>query len=73
LELVVARPDLASARFLQRAFPNDIMTDPETIVLRVTEIGGKRWPDEFTVIWRGLPIGRIMLAPGLPPHVPQWR
>jgi hypothetical protein len=30
-------------------------------------------PDNFTVIWRDLPIGRIMLAPGLPPHVPQWR
>jgi hypothetical protein len=36
-------------------------------------IGGKRWTDDFTVIWRSLPIGRIMLAPGLPTHVPQWR
>ena len=41
--------------------------------MRLTVIGGKRWPDNFTVIWRDLPIGRIMLAPGLPPHVPQWR
>jgi hypothetical protein len=45
--------------------------DDETIALRVTVIGGKRWPDDFTVIWRGLPIGRIMLAPGLPSHAPQ--
>ena len=33
------------------------MTDPETIALRVTVISGKRWPDDFTVIWRDLPIG----------------
>ncbi len=46
---------------------------PETIALRATVIGGKRWTDDYTVIWRTLPIGRIMLAPGLPPHVPQWR
>jgi hypothetical protein len=45
-----------------------MMTDDETIALRVTVIGGKRWPDDFTVIWRELPIGRIMLAPGLPPQ-----
>jgi hypothetical protein len=41
--------------------------NPETITLRVTVIGGKRWPDDYTVIWRELPIGRIMLAPSLPP------
>ena len=33
------------------------MTDPETIALRVTVISGMRWPDDFTVIWRDLPIG----------------
>ena len=49
------------------------MTDAETIALRATVIAGKRYDDDFTVIWRGLPIGRVMLAPGLPPHVPQWR
>jgi hypothetical protein len=26
--------------------------------------------DDFTVIWRVLPIGRVMLAPGLPQHRP---
>jgi hypothetical protein len=50
------------------------MTDADEIVaLRATLIGGKTWPDDYTVIWRTLPIGRIMLAPGLPPHVAQWR
>ena len=49
------------------------MTDPETISLRKTVIAGKRWPEDFTVIWRGMPVGRIMLAPGMPPHVPQWQ
>ena len=49
------------------------MTDDEILTLRATIIGGKRWPDDYTVIWRTLPIGRIMLAPGLPPQVPQWR
>jgi hypothetical protein len=33
----------------------------------------QRCPDDFTVIWRGLPIGRIMQPSGLPPNVPQWR
>jgi hypothetical protein len=49
------------------------MSDDETIALRVTEIGGQRYADDFTVIWRGMSIGRIMRAPGVPPHVPQWR
>jgi hypothetical protein len=38
------------------------MTDPETIALRATVIGGKRYESDFTVIWRELPIGRIMRA-----------
>jgi hypothetical protein len=49
------------------------LSDDEAIALRVTMIGGQRYPDDFTVIWRGLPIGRIMQASGLPPHVSQWR
>jgi len=36
------------------------MPDDETIALRDTEFGGHRQADDFTVIWRGLPIGRIM-------------
>jgi hypothetical protein len=36
------------------------MTDDETIALRDTVIGSHRQADDFTVIWRDLPIGRIM-------------
>ena len=36
------------------------MTDDETIALHGTMIGGARYPNDFTVFWRGLPIGRIM-------------
>ena len=36
--------------------------NPETIALRATVIAGKRYDDDYTVIWRGLPIGRIMQA-----------
>jgi hypothetical protein len=39
--------------------------DDETIVLRDTVIGGHRRADDFTVIWRGLPIGRIMKISGV--------
>jgi hypothetical protein len=28
------------------------LTDPETIALRVTVIGGKRWPDDFAMLLR---------------------
>jgi hypothetical protein len=47
--------------------------DPETIALRVTVIGGQHDADDYIVIWRDMTVGRIMRAPGLPPHVPQWR
>jgi hypothetical protein len=49
------------------------MNDAETITLRATVIGGIRYADDYQVIWRGMSIGRIMRAPGLPPHIPQWR
>jgi hypothetical protein len=45
------------------------LSDDEAIALRVTMIGGQRYPDDFAVIWRG----RIMQASGLPPHVSEWR
>src|ERR1035437_8841158 len=32
------------------------MTNDETVALRVTVIGGQSYADDFTVIWRGLPI-----------------
>jgi hypothetical protein len=56
-----------------RLEPNPIRTRSDAPMgLRAAVIGGMRHPDDYTVIWRGLTIGRIMLAPGLPPHVPQW-
>ena len=41
------------------------MPDDETIALRDTVIGGNRRADDLTVIWRGLPIGRIMKISGV--------
>jgi hypothetical protein len=40
--------------------------------LRVTVIRGERGDDDYLVIWRGLTIGRIMLASGVPSGRPQW-
>ena len=40
--------------------------DFETIALCVTVIGGDRLPDDYQVIWRELPIGRIMKGSGRP-------
>jgi hypothetical protein len=48
------------------------MLDNETITIHVTKIGGTTYPDDYMVIWRGLPIGRIRMNPGLPAHVDQW-
>jgi hypothetical protein len=42
------------------------MTGDETIALRVTAIGGQRYADDFQVIWRDLPIGRITKSRGAP-------
>ena len=48
------------------------MTNDETISLRATVIAGKRYDDDWTVIWRGMSIGRIMQASGVPTHLAQW-
>jgi hypothetical protein len=45
-------------------------SNSETIALRVTLIGGQRYDDDYTVIWRDLPIGRIMKSSGVPSHTP---
>ena len=34
--------------------------DSETIALRATVIAGKRYADDYQVIWREMSIGRIM-------------
>ena len=48
------------------------MLDFESITIHVTKIDGESYPDDYTVIWRGLPIGRIRKSPGLPAHADQW-
>lgn len=46
---------------------HQVMTDDsESVALRPTVIDGKRQEDDYEVIWRGLPIGRIMKPPGDP-------
>jgi PilZ domain len=45
------------------------MTDDlESVALRPTVVDGQRQEDDYEVIWRGLPIGRIMK----PPTEPHW-
>jgi hypothetical protein len=48
------------------------MLDNETIAFCVTKIDGQSYPDDYTIVWRGLRIGRIRKNPGLPAHVDQW-
>src|SRR5260370_40637255 len=48
------------------------MLDNDTIILHVTKIDGKSYRNDYTVMWRGLPIGRIRKNPGLPGHIDQW-
>ena len=48
------------------------MLDHESITIHATQIDGQSYPDDYTVIWRGLPIGRIRKNPGLPDYVDQW-
>ncbi|MGO8911499.1 MAG: PilZ domain-containing protein [Bradyrhizobium sp.] len=45
-----------------------MIDDSESVALRPTVIDGKRQEDDYEVIWRGLPIGRIMK----PPSDPHW-
>jgi hypothetical protein len=42
--------------------------DSESVTLRPTTVDGQRQEDDYEVIWRGLPIGRIMK----PPNDPHW-
>jgi hypothetical protein len=47
--------------------PND-----STLTLHAAVIGGIRCADDYQVIWRGMSIGRIVLASGLPSDKPAW-
>jgi hypothetical protein len=40
--------------------------DPKTLSLRATVIAGTRYADDYAVIWRGMPIGRILVGAGAP-------
>ena len=48
------------------------MLDRETVTIIATKIDGQSYPDDYTVIWRSLAIGRIRRNPGLPAHFDQW-
>jgi hypothetical protein len=48
--------------------PQAMTDDLESVALRPTVIDGKRQEDDFEIIWRGLPVGRIMK----PPTDPHW-
>ena len=50
------------------------MTDDadEALTMRATVIGGEHCADDYQVIWRGMSIGRIRRASGLPHDQPQW-
>ena len=45
---------------------------PDPLALRVTVIAGDRLVDDYQVIWDGIPIGRILKAPGVPHGCPNW-
>ena len=49
----------ALGKYLVQPF---MLTRPVSLARRATVIAGKRYEDDFTMIWRGLPIGRIMQA-----------
>jgi hypothetical protein len=66
---LVGRP---AARFCNQTLVSSkarqVMTDDlESVALRSTVIDGQRQEDDYEVIWRGLPIGRIM-KPDSDPH-----
>jgi hypothetical protein len=42
-----------------------MVPDSETIFMRETKIGGQSQPNDFTVFWRGMAIGRIMKSTGV--------
>ncbi len=48
------------------------MADPEQLSLRVTVIGGDRLENDWQIIWDGIPIGRILIQPGVPHGRPNW-
>jgi len=66
--ITLALPAICESRYA-KCSP---MGDHESIIIHATQIEGQSYPDDYTVVWRGLPIGRIRRNPGLPDHVDQW-
>jgi hypothetical protein len=64
----MAAPKCPMARLKPVLCPSAMVTDntDETLSMRLTVIGGERSADDYQVIWRGLSIGRIMRASGVP-------
>lgn len=48
------------------------MADDDGLVLRRTRFAGEVMTDDYQVIWRDLPIGRILRQGGVPHGQPQW-
>lgn len=46
--------------------------DPDQLFLRPTVIAGDRLENDYQIIWRDLPIGRILQQPGIPYGRPNW-
>jgi hypothetical protein len=44
----------------------------DQLYLRPTLIAGETAPDDFTVHWHGMSIGRILKQPGVPMGRPNW-
>ena len=42
------------------------VTQSDALSLRPTVIDGETHPDDYQVIWNGIPIGRILKQPGVP-------
>jgi hypothetical protein len=46
--------------------PYNAIMPGDQLLLRPTVIGGDAAPDDYQVIWNGMPIGRILEQPGVP-------
>jgi hypothetical protein len=55
-----------------RPVPYNVIMSGDHLLLRPTAIGGDTAPDDYQVIWNGMPIGRILKQPGVPLGRPNW-
>jgi hypothetical protein len=52
--------------------PYNAIMPGDQLLLRPTVIGGDAAPDDYQVIWNGMPIGRILEQPGVLLGRPNW-